>query len=57
MEKERKLRKYRESIRGVWRINEYRSEKAKKDRYGGGKRFQKRGITRKVYGKVIIWML
>jgi len=39
MEKERKLRKHRGSIRGVSRINECRSEKIRKDRYGRGKRF------------------
>ena len=54
MGKERKLRKHRESIRGVWRMNECRSEKARKDRYGGGKRFQEGGITREIYSKSII---
>ena len=56
MEKERELRKCRESIREVWRTNEFRSEKARKDRYGGGKRFQKGNTTGKVHGKVVIWI-
>ena len=37
-------------------MNEYRSKETRKDRYGRGKRFQKGGITRKVYGKVVIYV-
>ena len=37
-------------------MNKYRSEKARKDRYSRGKRFQKGSTTRKVHGKVAVWM-
>jgi len=37
-------------------MNECRSEKARKDRYSRGKRFQEGCTTRKVYSKVVVWM-
>ena len=37
-------------------MNEYRSEEARKDRYGRGKRLQKGNTTGKVHGKVAVWM-
>ena len=37
--KERRLRKYKESIREIQRKNKCRSKEARKDRYGRRKRF------------------
>ena len=37
-------------------MNKYKSEKARKDRYSRGKRFQKGSTTRKVHSKVAVWM-
>ena len=35
-------------------MNECRSKKAREDRYGRGKRFQKGRVTRKVYSKNVV---
>ena len=56
MGKERGLKKYRGSIRGIQRKGECRSKKARKDRYGGGKRLQKERTTRKIHTENVIWI-
>ena len=54
MEKEGGFRKHKRSIGEIWGKDGCRSEEVRKVRYGGGKGFQKRRITREIDSKNII---
>jgi len=56
MGEKRGFRECKRSIRGIWKKNRCRSEETRKNRHGRRKRFQEGRITRKVHGKVDIWV-
>jgi len=56
MGEKRGFRKCKGGIRGIQKKDECGGEETRKVRYGREKEFQERRITRKIYGKDVVWM-
>ena len=54
MRKEREFRKCKKSIGEIWEKDECRSEKVRKDKDSGRKRFQEERFTREIYSEYVI---